>query len=88
MTGARAAFDAQRTNATEASEAFQLASLRFSRGLGTQLEVADAQLALLTSQSNEAKSVYDLHLAAAELARVLGQPIPVPAGVPPRPTGN
>jgi outer membrane protein TolC len=85
---ARAAFEAQRTNANEATEAFQLASLRFSRGLGTQLEVSDAQLALLTSQSNEARSVYDLHLAAAELARALGQPIPVPTGVPSRSTGN
>lgn len=85
---ARAAFEAQRTNATEATEAFQLASLRFTRGLGTQLEVSDAQLALLTSQSNEARSVYDLHLAAAELARVLGQPIPVPAGVAPRSTSG
>jgi outer membrane protein TolC len=85
---ARAAFEAQRTNATEATEAFQLASLRFSRGLGTQLEVSDAQLALLTSQSNEARSVYDLHLAAAELARALGQPIPVPAGVVSRSTSG
>jgi outer membrane protein len=77
---ARAAFDAQRSNAGEASEAFQLATLRFTRGLGTQLEVTDAQYAYLTAQSNEARSVYDLHLAAAELARALGRPIPVPSG--------
>ena len=77
---ARAAFDAQRTNAGEASEAFQLATLRFTRGLGTQLEITDAQYAYLTAQSNEARSVYDLHLAAAELARALGRPIPIPAG--------
>jgi outer membrane protein TolC len=85
---ARAAFDAQRTNAGEATELFQLASLRFSRGLGTQLEVSDAQLALLTSQSNEARSVYELHIAAAELARALGRPIPVPTGVAPRSTSG
>jgi outer membrane protein TolC len=85
---ARASFEAQRTNAGEATEAFQLASLRFSRGLGTQLEVSDAQLALLTSQSNEARSVYELHLAAAELARALGRPIPVPTGVVPRSTSG
>lgn len=77
---ARAAFDAQRSNAGEASEAFQLASLRFTRGLGTQLEVTDAQYAYLTAQSNEARSVYDLHIAAAELARATGRPIPVPTG--------
>jgi outer membrane protein TolC len=79
---ARAAFDAQRTNAGEATEAFQLASLRFSRGIGTQLEVSDAQFALLTAQSNEARTVYDVHLAAAELARALGKPVPLPGSVP------
>jgi outer membrane protein TolC len=47
--------------------------------------VSDAQLALLTAQSNEARAVYDVHLAAAELARALGRPIPVPGtGGPPR----
>jgi outer membrane protein TolC len=85
---ARAAFEAQRSNADEANEAFQLASLRFTRGLGTQLEVSDAQFALLTSQSNEARSVYDLHLAAAELARSLGRPIPMPTGTNPRSTSS
>jgi outer membrane protein TolC len=75
---ARASFDAQRTNAGEATETFQLASLRFTRGVGTQLEVSDAQLALLTAQSNEARAVYEVHLAAAELARALGRPVPVP----------
>jgi outer membrane protein TolC len=83
FTRARALFDAQQSNAGEASEAFQLASLRFSRGLSTQIEVSDAQLALLTAQSNEARAVYDLHLAAAELARALGRPIPVPGAPTP-----
>lgn len=77
---ARSAFNAQRTNSGEATEAFQLASLRFTRGLSTQVEVSDAQLAFLTAQSNEARAVYELHLAAAELARSLGRPIPLPPG--------
>lgn len=66
---ARALYTAQRQNAAEATEAFSLASLRFTRGLGTQLETSDAQLALLTAQTNEARTVYDLYLASAELAR-------------------
>ena len=71
----------QRTvNAAEAEEAFQLASLRFQRGLSTQLEVTDAQVALLTARSTEARSIYDLYLSAAELARVRGRPIPLPTG--------
>ncbi len=75
---ARSIFAARQQNSTEAQEAFQLASLRFSRGLSTQLEVTDAQLALATAQSGEARATYDLYLATAELSRALGQPIPFP----------
>ena len=86
---AKATFDARRETASEASEAFRLASLRFSRGLSTQLEVSDAQLALLTAESSEARATFDLFLATAELARALGKPIPMPsAGPQPRRTND
>jgi len=75
---ARSVFDARRENASEAQEAFRLASLRFSRGLSAQLEVSDAQLALLTAEGGEARATFDLYLATAELARALGRPIPMP----------
>ena len=75
---ARAVFAARRQNSAEADEAFRLASLRFTRGLSTQLEVSDAQFALLTAQSTEARATYDLFLASADLARALGKPIPLP----------
>ena len=78
LVRAEASFAASRQNATEAEEAFRLATLRFERGLGTQLEVSDAQLALLTARSNEARAVYDLYLAAAELARARGVAVPLP----------
>lgn len=78
---------ATRQNSQEADEAFRLATLRFSRGLSTQLEVSDTQLALLTAETTEARATYDLFLAAADLARALGRPIPIPssAGAPPTP---
>lgn len=78
----RALFEAQQQNAVEAREAFNLATLRFARGLSTQLEVSDAQFALLTAQTNQARTTYDLYLAGAELARSLGRPIPLPPARP------
>jgi outer membrane protein TolC len=62
--------------------------LRLARGVGTQLEVSDAQLALLRARSTDARAVFDLYLAVAELARVRAEPIPLPDGstVPIRPT--
>jgi outer membrane protein TolC len=81
---ANAVFAARQQNSQEANEAFQLATLRFSRGLSTQLEVSDAQLALLTAESTEARATYDLFLASADLARALGRPIPIPSSATPR----
>ena len=76
---ARAVFAARQQTSAEADEAFRLATLRFARGLSTQLEVSDAQVALLTAQSTEARATYDLFLASADLARALGRPIPLPS---------
>lgn len=70
---AEALFKAQGENAAQAEEAFRLANLRYTRGLTTQLEVADAQLALTVARTNQARSVYDLYLAAASYARALGR---------------
>jgi hypothetical protein len=89
LARARASYAARRQNATEADEAFRLASLRFSRGVGTQLEASDAQLALLTAQTDEARAVYDIYIAGAALAFAEGRPVPLPGGTrppaPPRP---
>lgn len=75
---ARSAYDAQRDNAREAEEAYRLAALRFERGLDTQLDASSVQLQLLVAQTNEARSVFDLYIAAADLARARGLPIPLP----------
>lgn len=77
LVRARSQYDARQQSVSEATEAFQLASLRFSRGLSTQLEVADAQLALTTAQTNEARALYDVYLAAATLAQSQGRPLPL-----------
>ena len=71
---AEALYAAGGQNAAEASEAFRLANLRYSKGLATQLEVADAQLAFTVARTNAARAVYDLYIAAAAYARALGRP--------------
>jgi outer membrane protein TolC len=75
---ANAAYEAQRDNAREAEEAYRLAALRFERGLDTQLDASAVQLQLLVAKTNEARSIFDLYIAAAELARARGIPIPLP----------
>ena len=92
LAAAAALLAAQRQNVAEAEEAYRLAALRFERGLGTQLEVSDAQLAQLTARTNAARAAYDVHLASAEAARAEGRPIPLPPAaapaMPAAPTGR
>lgn len=78
LARAQAQYDARRQNVEEAVEAFELANVRYARGLGTQLDVSDAQLALTTAQTNAAKTVYDLYLALVTLARAQGNSLPLP----------
>jgi len=75
---AKALFAARKQNTSEAAEALRLAELRYARGLSTNLEVSDARIAVLLAETNEARAVYDYYLAAADLARALGEPIPLP----------
>jgi outer membrane protein len=82
---AQALFAARQQNASEANEAFRLVTLRYNRGLSTQLDVSDTQIALMTARTNEARAVYDLYLAGAELARAQGKPIPLPTAQPAAP---
>ncbi len=77
---ARTLFDARRETVAEATEAYELAVLRNTRGVGTTLDVSDAQLNLVRAQVNAARAIYDVFLAAAELARATGRPIPLPDG--------
>jgi outer membrane protein TolC len=80
LVRAQATFTARAGNVREAAEAFDLATMRFGRGIGTQLEVSDAQLALLIARSTEARATFDLYVAVADLARVRARPIPLPDG--------
>lgn len=77
---ARSAFAANRQNVEEADEAFRLAQVRYTRGLGTQLDVSDAQIALMTARTNQARATNDLYLAAAGVERAVGRALPLPDG--------
>ena len=79
LSRSRAQYGAQQQNVAEADEAYHLATLRYSRGMATQLEVSDAQLALTTAQTNQARSLYDVYIAAVALAQTQGRPLPLPS---------
>ena len=58
---------------TSAQENFRLAQGRFDAGVGTILELTDAQLALTLAQNTEAQALADYRIALARLDRAVGR---------------
>ena len=56
-----------------AEENFRLSQGRFDAGVGTIIELTDAQLALTQAQSTEAQALTDYRIAIAQLERFLGR---------------
>jgi outer membrane protein TolC len=68
---------ARRKTVTQARRAFELAGLRYTNGMSTQLEVSDARLQLQSAELNEASAIRDYLVALADLERAIGRPVPV-----------
>ena len=56
----------------EAEEDFKIAEVRYSSGIGTNLDVLDAQLALTTAQTNYYQALYDYNTDKANLEAAMG----------------
>jgi len=63
----------QRLAVTQAGRGFEIASAQYREGLGSQLELTDAEVALRQSEFNYAQAVYDYLLARARLDESIGQ---------------
>ncbi len=64
---------AQKRTVEQAEQGYRIATVRFTSGSGTQLEVNDAQLALTQAKVNRIQALYDYLAAATELDRLLGR---------------
>lgn|GEM_PF-556161 len=64
--------EAAEATVLQAREALRLANVRFRAGVGTQLEINDAQTALIQAEVNQVNAQYDYLAALARLARVTG----------------
>ena len=59
---------------SQAQEALRLSNVRFQAGVGTQLDVNDAQTALTQAETNQVNAQYDFLGALARLQRSVGTP--------------
>jgi outer membrane protein TolC len=57
----------------ESQRGYDISVKRFNSGLGTQLEVTDAQLVFTNSAINLLRSVHEYYIAHARLEQLLGE---------------
>jgi outer membrane protein TolC len=69
---ARLRTEAQHRAVNQAQRGFEIASLEFSEGTGSQLQVTDAEDALRQSEFNYAQAIYDYLVARAQLDLAVG----------------
>jgi outer membrane protein TolC len=63
----------QRLAVTQAQRGYEIASAQYREGLGSQLELTDAEVALRQSEFNYAQAVYDYLVARAQLDEAAGR---------------
>ena len=70
---AKTIIDAEEDSVDEAKEALRLSEVRFNNGVGTNLDVLDAQVALAQVEQSLAQGKYDYIMAKAQLDRTRGR---------------
>ena len=72
---ARERLASQSETVRQAEEGYQIAQLRYQEGVGTQLEVTDAMVALTTARLNQSQALRDVLVARVQLRRAVGEPV-------------
>jgi outer membrane protein TolC len=65
--------NALKDNVDEAREALKISEISYDNGVGTNLDVLDAQVSLGQIQNNLAQAIYDYLMAGAYLDRTMGE---------------
>ncbi len=66
---AKKSLDIQGANIAEAEEGLRIANVRYKSGVGTQLEVLSAQVALTDARNAQAEAIFQFRQARAELKK-------------------
>jgi outer membrane protein len=79
LTAARAEWEASGSTIQQAQRAYEIAELRFSEGLSTQLELSDARLQLAQSQVTRAEAARNLQVRRIRFALLPALPLAAPS---------
>jgi len=72
LNEAQTVIDSQKDNIAEAKEALKISEVRYISGVGINLDVLDAEVALAQVEQNLASGTYDYIMAKASLERSMG----------------
>ena len=75
MKEAEKRIDTSKVAVDQAQEDFKIAQVRYAAGVGTNLDVMDAQVALITAKTNYIQAMYDYNTNKADLERAMGVPV-------------
>lgn len=76
VNAARQKLKTTQTTVEQAVEGLRIAQLRYENGVGTQVEVLDAQVALTAARTNNVNAQYDYQVALARLWNAMGHETP------------
>ncbi|MEG6585092.1 TolC family protein [Dendrosporobacter sp. 1207_IL3150] len=72
MNEAEKRIDTSQVAVDKAEEDFKIAQVRYGAGVGTNLDVIDAQLALTQAKTNYIQAMYDYNTSKAKLEKAMG----------------
>lgn len=75
MKEAEKRIDTTKVAVDKADEDFKIAQVRYGAGVGTNLDVIDAQVALSQAKNNYVQALYDYNTSKAKLEKAMGVPV-------------
>lgn len=80
MKSAEQTISSTRVAVEQGQENFRIASLRYRAGVGTNLDVLDAETSLETARNNYVDALFNYNIAIATLENAMGVPLETPIG--------
>ncbi|MDU8007743.1 MAG: TolC family protein [Veillonella sp.] len=80
LRSAEQTIQSTQTAVTQGQESFRIATLRYRAGVGTNLDVLDAEIKLTTARNNYVQALYNYNISIAALEQLTGVPLNTPVG--------
>ena len=80
LRSAEQTIQSTQTAVAQGQESFRIATLRYRAGVGTNLDVLDAETKLTTARNNYVQALYNYNISIAALEQLTGVPLNTPIG--------